>query len=1373
MVGAAPTAAETNLRSRDAAAHGFVRSGATPANLFVRMVLRMQPRPSGGVRSFCALFAVLTVASWPAAAHARVDLGRAHTGPVASAATAPRLWGVEIGKHARPFLRRAYLRRMKQYGINALVVDPRRLTLRQLRATAKAARGANLWLIEVIPPAHGKATRSIKAVRATCRAAHQPAETLCAASVGSIATAIALSVSGPPDRMTAVRLAGPAQLEKLRGAASSGSRILALAKLRAHGFATSAWQEAIGVAAAMSSVDLAVAPTGASKHALNDYLHQLGKPPTAPGPLVETASTSSTISIAWAPATDRVGVTEYDITKNGTFAGKVTTTNFTVGGLGCAKNYQLAVTARNAAGRTSAASTLMASTAACPDVTPPTAPAGLTEVSSTQTSATVAWAASTDDVAVAGYGVFVDGSPVGTTVARGYTVTGLSCGSTHTVAVDAFDPSGNHSSRASISATTSACSDTTPPTASITAPANGATVSGSVSVTASASDNVAVARVEFWVDGVNKATDTSAPYSYSWNTTTFADGSHTILVKAFDTSNNSSSASITVTVSNGSACVTSSASWQNTAMLSPLGTFDVSFDATPSAGNVDAVTGLSAAPAGAYTDLAVIARFNSSGSIDAINGGGYAAADTVPYAGGSTYHFRAVVNVPSHTYSLYVTPPGKPETPVALNYAFRTGQGGVSALSNWAVTAAVGSHQTCGLAVTNPTDMTAPSTPTGLAKTNSTQTSLTFSWTASTDNVGVNGYTVYVNGAASSAAAGTSRTISGLACGTTYTIGVDAYDAAGNHSSQTSATMATSACPGDTTPPSTPTNLAQSGSTATSVTASWAASTDNVGVTGYTLYVNGAQVGTTTGTSATATGLSCGTTYTVAVDAFDAAGNHSTKASVSASTAACSGDTTPPSTPTGLATSGISANAATLSWTASTDNVGVTGYRLFQNGTQVGTSTATTYQFTSLSCGTTYTLGVAAVDAAGNVSGTATASAQTSACSGGGNFSGTFDCYGSTPNCTGLSPKSCSSTISSGLQTALNNASGGDVICLSSTSSYGNISLTKTYSSLVTVQPASGVNATIGNVSLNNVDKLRITGAGASSLSSTSLKVAKVDIDPNSGCSSDLSLDHLIMTPGGTYVYPKYSCSSGMNILFDHNRYDDLSAPGGGEEERFRVVDDGSGPSANDGVTLSNSHFSGGCSDGIDFAGDPWGTVIGPGNEFTNISQAYADANCSGSHVDPIQGLGSEHTFVTGNWFHDVGGSGGILSAQEPGLTVTNNVFANVGYPFSVLVKGAENNTYTHNVFYEGISWQTDGQVPAGSGDLVQNNVFAGDSCIAIVDGTSYTANHNLGSGTGCDVTGRPVFVASPSSGYYHYQLASTSPGYHAASDGKSLGIAP
>ena len=77
---------------------------------------------------------------------------------------------------------------------------------------------------------------------------------------------------------------------------------------------------------------------------------------------------------------------------------------------------------------------------------------------------------------------------------------------------------------------------------------------------------------------------------------------------------------------------------------------------------------------------------------------------------------------------------------------------------------------------------------------------------------------------------------------------------------------------------------------------------------------------------------------------------------------------TPPSTPAGLGISGVGQTSMTLSWTASTDNVGVVGYRLYLNGTQVGTSSGTTYTYSSLACGTSSTLGVAAVDGAGNVS---------------------------------------------------------------------------------------------------------------------------------------------------------------------------------------------------------------------------------------------------------------------------------------------------------------------------------------------------------------------------------------------------------------------
>ncbi len=191
--------------------------------------------------------------------------------------------------------------------------------------------------------------------------------------------------------------------------------------------------------------------------------------------------------------------------------------------------------------------------------------------------------------------------------------------------------------------------------------------------------------------------------------------------------------------------------------------------------------------------------------------------------------------------------------------------------------------------------------------------------------------------------------------------------------------VTTSACP-DTTPPSTPTGLATSAVAATSATLSWTASTDNVGVTGYHTFRGATQAGTPTTTSYSFTGLTCGTTYTLGVAAVDAAGNASATATTSVTTSACA-DTTPPSTPTGLATSGIGPTAATLSWTASNDNVGVTGYRLYLNGSQVDISLTTSYLFTSLVCGTSYTLGVAAVDFAGNVSGVATLAASSASCS--------------------------------------------------------------------------------------------------------------------------------------------------------------------------------------------------------------------------------------------------------------------------------------------------------------------------------------------------------------------------------------------------------
>jgi hypothetical protein len=95
--------------------------------------------------------------------------------------------------------------------------------------------------------------------------------------------------------------------------------------------------------------------------------------------------------------------------------------------------------------------------------------------------------------------------------------------------------------------------DTTPPTVSITAPLNGATVVGTVSINATASDNIGVTKVEFYVDGALKSTDMTSPYSYSWDSTSVANGSHSLTAKAYDAALNvGTSTAVGVTVNNPS-----------------------------------------------------------------------------------------------------------------------------------------------------------------------------------------------------------------------------------------------------------------------------------------------------------------------------------------------------------------------------------------------------------------------------------------------------------------------------------------------------------------------------------------------------------------------------------------------------------------------------------------------------------------------------------------------------------------------------------------------------------------------------------------------------------------------------------------------------
>jgi chitodextrinase len=160
---------------------------------------------------------------------------------------------------------------------------------------------------------------------------------------------------------------------------------------------------------------------------------------------------------------------------------------------------------------------------------------------------------------------------------------------------------------------------------------------------------------------------------------------------------------------------------------------------------------------------------------------------------------------------------------------------------------------------------------------------------------------------------------------------------------------------------------------------SWNASTDNVGVTGYNVYRAGSLVATLGAvTTFQNTGLSSSTTYSYTVRAVDAAGNISSPSSSASATTQTPPDTTAPSIPGGLSTTPVSSTQINLSWSASTDNVGVTGYNVYRGGLQIATLGAvTSYQNTGLTGSTTYSYTVRARDAAGNISGQSTASSAT------------------------------------------------------------------------------------------------------------------------------------------------------------------------------------------------------------------------------------------------------------------------------------------------------------------------------------------------------------------------------------------------------------
>jgi len=259
----------------------------------------------------------------------------------------------------------------------------------------------------------------------------------------------------------------------------------------------------------------------------------------------------------------------------------------------------------------------------------------------------------------------------------------------------------------------------------------------------------------------------------------------------------------------------------------------------------------------------------------------------------------------------------------------------------------------------------------GLTATAASSSQINLSWTASTDNVGVTGYRVERSTGAGSTtfaqiavATGTTYTDTGLSVGTVYNYRVRAADAGGNVSTYSNTATATSL---SSPAPVITSAITVNGTVGTvfpyTITASNSpASFNAVGLPA------GLAVNTTTGVIS-GTPSAAGTS-SVTISATNAVGTGS--ATLTLTIVPASADTTAPSAPANLRATSRSGSVA-LSWTASADNVGVTGYRIERKSSsgsfsQIGTATGTTFGDAGVRSRTSYSYRVRATDAAGNLS---------------------------------------------------------------------------------------------------------------------------------------------------------------------------------------------------------------------------------------------------------------------------------------------------------------------------------------------------------------------------------------------------------------------
>ena len=692
--------------------------------------------------------------------------------------------------------------------------------------------------------------------------------------------------------------------------------------------------------------------------------------PTAPTNLTATNLSQTSLTLSWTASTDNVGVTGYNVFMAGIKinASLITTTTYNVTGLTGSTSYQFYVQASDAAGNTSNSNVLSVTTPAPPDTEAPTPPASLIATNIAESSLTLDWDASTDNIGVTGYDVFKNGIKINSSLisATTYNVTALSASTAYQFYVQAKDLAGNTSDNSNT------VNVTTPDTQAPAAPTNLATsnlsqTSLTLNWTAS-TDNIGVSGYNLFVDGIkiNTSLITSTTYDVTGLT---ASTNYQFYVQANDAAGNTSSNSNVLNVTTPASPDTEAPTPPANLIISNITQSSLTLNWDASTDNIGVagydlfrngikinsslisattynVTGLSASTAYQFYVQSKDAADNTSDNSNTVNIttpdtqapsapadltassltqsslilSWAAAADNVGVTGYDIYQDNLKIN------SLPVTSTSYDVSGLVANTAYIFYVQASDAAGNTT------NSGTLNVTTLPPPDTEAPTDPANLAASDITQTSLTLTWTASSDNVGVTGYDVYQNGTKINTTPVTVTTfnVTGLLQATSYSFFAKALDAAGNVSANSNTIHVTTP---DVQAPTTPTGLTSSNITSISVTLNWTASTDNVGVTGYDIYRNSVKINATavTATSFNVTGLSQATSYSFFVRALDAAGNVSTNSNTINITTA---DVQDPTAPTGLTSSNLTATSVTLSWTASTDNVGVTGYDVYRNGSK-------------------------------------------------------------------------------------------------------------------------------------------------------------------------------------------------------------------------------------------------------------------------------------------------------------------------------------------------------------------------------------------------------------------------------------------------------